>query len=108
MKFVEGMKDGDDGGILDKIFGVINIFEGQTTDTDVFEFTDFGKIDSEGSVDMFFRQETSAIYAFQISCVCVRCLLFQADFLPVVRYPVFVVSCRLFVVGCLLKFRQNF
>ena len=44
MKFVVGMKNGDYGGILDTIFGATNIFEGQTTDTDVFEFTDFGKL----------------------------------------------------------------
>ena len=58
MKFVVGMKNGDYGGILDTIFGATNIFEGQTTDTDVFEFTDFGKIGSEGSVAIFFSQET--------------------------------------------------
>jgi hypothetical protein len=38
------MKDGDYGEILGTIFGANNIFEGQTTDIDVFEFTDFGKI----------------------------------------------------------------
>jgi hypothetical protein len=72
------MKDGDDGGILDKIFGVIKIFEGQTTNTDVFEFTDFGKIFSEGSVDIFFSQETCVFTPFRshVSASVVCCLLF--------------------------------
>jgi hypothetical protein len=65
MKFVLGMKDSDPVGILDTIFGAINIFEGQTTDTDVFEFTDFGKIDSEGSVGIFFSQETCVFTPFR-------------------------------------------
>ena len=58
MKLVVGMKYGDPGGILVTIFDAVNIFEGQTTDTDVFEFTNFGEIDSEGSVAIFFSQET--------------------------------------------------
>jgi len=65
MKFVVDIKDGDDGGILGTIFGAINIFEGQTTDTDVFELTDFGKIGSEGSVDIFFSQETCVFTPFR-------------------------------------------
>ena len=68
MKFVVGMKDGDYGEILDTIFGAINIFEGQTTDTDVFDFTDFGKIDSEGGVDIFFSQETCVFTTFKSHC----------------------------------------
>ena len=38
------MKDGDDGGILITIFGAINISEGQTTDTDVFELATLEKL----------------------------------------------------------------
>ena len=59
------MKDGDYGGILDTIFGATNIFEGQTTDTDVFDFTNFGEIGSEGSVAIFFSQETCVFTPFR-------------------------------------------
>ncbi len=65
MKFVVGMKNGDYGGILDTIFGATNIFEGQTTDTDVFDFTNFGEIGSEGSVAIFFSQETCVFTSFR-------------------------------------------
>jgi hypothetical protein len=79
MKFVLGMKDGDPGRILDTIFGAINVFEDQTADTDVFDFTDFGKIDSEGSVGIFFNQETCVFTPFRSHCIFTlflkRCLM---------------------------------
>ena len=74
MKIVLGTKDGDPGGILDTIFGAGKIFEGQTTDTDVFEFTDIGKIDTEGSVGIFFGQITriSSPFRFRFHWAIVR------------------------------------
>jgi hypothetical protein len=58
------IEDGYRRGILDPIFGVANIPKCKPIDTDVFEFSDFGKMISKSSVCVVFDSGTKILTHF--------------------------------------------